>query len=323
MIFNKLNQKTFLIFILLITWFNISSAQFLKEHGQLMVSNTSLLDQNGDPLVLRGMSYGWHNWWPRFYNKGTVKWLKEDWNCTVLRAAMGIDVEDGYLEKPEWSQNKIEKVVKAAIENDIYVIIDWHSHNIHLEPAKKFFQEMAKKYGEYPHVIYEIFNEPDDESWHEVKKYSEELITTIRAIDPDNLILIGSPHWNQDIHIVADDPIKGFDNIMYTLHFYAAGHGKKLRKRANYALKKGIPLFVSESAGMEPTGDGRIDLKEWNRWIDWMEKNKISGLTWSIADKDETCSVLYPEASSTGSWKIENLKKSGKLIRAKLRNYSY
>ncbi len=45
----------------------------------------------------------------------------------------------------------------------------------------------------------------------------------------------------QDIHIVADDPIIGFNNIMYTVHFYAATHGKELRKRSEYAMKKGIP----------------------------------------------------------------------------------
>ncbi len=37
---------------------------------------------------------------------------------------------------------------------------------------------------------------------------------------------------------------------MYTLHFYAATHKAWLRERADYALKKGLPIFVSECAGM-------------------------------------------------------------------------
>jgi endoglucanase len=211
--------------------------------------------------------------------------------------------------------------VNAAISENIYVIIDWHSHNIQLEEAKKFFTEMAIAYGKHPHVIYEIFNEPDYETWDEVKKYSVEVIKAIRAIDPDNIILVGSPHWDQDIHIVADDQIRGFSNIMYTLHFYAATHMQQLRDRADYALKKGTPLFISESAGMEATGNGPLNETEWQKWINWAESKKISWLTWSIADKNETCSVLLPSASAEGSWKDADIKESGLKTRELLRRY--
>ncbi len=299
-----------------------ASAQFVKKHGALQVDGTQLKDQHGQPIVLRGMSFGWHNFWPRFYTPETVSWLKKDWKINVIRAAMGIEPKDGYLQKPEWSKEKIKMVVDAAIKEDIYVIIDWHSHGIQLEEAKAFFKEMAQTYGKHPHVIYEIFNEPDQETWPEVKAYSKEVISIIRAIDPDNIILVGTPHWDQDVHLAADDPIKGINNLMYTLHFYAATHKEELRKRGDYALSKGLPLFISESAGMEASGDGPLNEKEWQRWIDWAEKNKISWVTWSVSDKDETCSVLLPSASSTGNWKDSDLKPSGLKTRALLRKYN-
>ncbi|WP_207431208.1 glycoside hydrolase family 5 protein [Sabulibacter ruber] len=300
----------------------VATGQAVKEHGALRVEGTQLKDKAGQPIVLRGMSFGWHNFWPRFYTPQTVSWLKKDWNINVVRAAMGIEPKDGYKEKPEWSKEKIKAVVDGAIKENIYVIIDWHSHNINLPEAKAFFTEMAKTYGNNPHVIYEIFNEPDEESWPEVKAYSEELIKTIRAIDPDNLILVGTPHWDQDVHLAADDPIKGATNIMYTLHFYAATHKQELRNRGDYALNKGLPLFISESAGMEATGDGPLNEAEWQKWIDWAEKNKISWVTWSVSDKNETCSVLLPTASSTGNWKDSDLKPSGIKSRDLIRKYN-
>lgn len=308
------------IILILIFLPTLLFAQHVKKYGQLQVIGTQLCDQQGQPVILRGMSFGWHNFWPRFYTAGAVKWLHEDWKVDLVRAAMGIEPKpNGYLHAKATSMKAIETVIKTAIEQNIYVIVDWHSHNIQLEEAKAFFKEIATRYGKYPHIIYEIFNEPDQESWEEVKAYSVELIKTIRAIDTDNIILVGNPHWDQDLHLVADDPIKGQTNIMYTLHYYAATHKQYLRDRGEYALSKGIPLFISESAGMEATGNGPLNEEEWKRWIDWSEKNKISWVTWSVSDKDETCSVLYPSASSEGGWKETDLKQSGILTRQFLR----
>ena len=307
---------TFIIFSIMV------KAQPIKIHGRLHVDGSHLKDEHGNNAVLRGMSLGWHNWWPRFYNAGAVHWLNQDWSCSVVRAAMGVEPKGAYIDKPTWSIEKVKAVADAAIKEGIYVIIDWHSHNIRLDEAKLFFTEMATTYGAYPNIIYEIFNEPDYETWNDVKAYSEEIISTIRKIDPGNIILVGSPHWDQDINIVADSPLKGFSNIMYTFHFYAATHKQELRDRCDYAIGKNIPIFISESAGMEASGDGPINYEEWNKWIEWAEKNQISWVTWSVADKDETCSVLLPGANSNGNWEIKDLKESGITTRELIRKYN-
>jgi endoglucanase len=56
-------------------------------------------------------------------------------------------------------------------------------------------------------------------------------------------------------------------------------------------MQKGLPIFISECAGMEASGNGPLDYVEWQKWIDWMEAKGISWITWSVSDKDETCSV--------------------------------
>jgi len=303
--------------------FGFSNAQFVKNHGQLSVQGTQLVDKNNNLIVLRGMSFGWHSMWPRFYNEKAVDWLRRDFNCNVVRAAMGIELgKMAYLKEPQFSKDKIEAVIKGAIKSDIYVIIDWHSHNINLEEAKLFFAEMSQKYGKHPNVIYEIFNEPDYESWPEIKDYAEEVIKVIRENDANNIILIGSPRWDQEVDLPAADPIKGYDNLMYTMHFYAATHGKELRDRTDEAIKSGLPIFISESAGMEATGDGSLDYKAWQEYIDWMEERKLSWITWSVSDKDETCSVLQKSAKSEGKWKQKDLKESGIKVRELLRKYN-
>ncbi|MXO05135.1 glycoside hydrolase family 5 protein [Flavobacterium sp. HBTb2-11-1] len=308
---------------LLLLFVNVSKAQFVEKHGQLSVLGTQLVDKDNNPIVLRGLSFGWHSMWPRFYNEKAVSWLKKDFNCNVVRAAMGIELGDySYIKDPQFSKEKIEAVVNGAIKSDIYVIIDWHSHNINLREAKQFFEEMSKKYAKYPNIIYEIFNEPDYETWWEVKNYAEEIIQVIRENDPNNIILVGCPHWDQDIDLPAEDPIRGYTNIMYTMHFYAATHGKELRDRTDLAIKRGLPVFISESAGMEASGDGPLNYKAWQEYIDWMESKKLSWITWSVSDKDETCSILKKSAKSDGKWRDEDLKDSGIKVREYLRKYN-
>lgn len=285
----------------------------------LSVQGTQLVNDKGEKVVLHGVSYGWHVFWPRFYNASSVAYLANEWGAQVVRAAMGVEPEGAYLDNPEKALECVQAVVDAAIANNIYAIIDWHSHGLHTEEAKAFFQQMATRYKGVPNVIYEIFNEPVEDTWEQVKAYSEEVIKTIRAIEPDALILVGTPHWDQDVHLAADAPLTGYGNIMYTLHFYASTHKQDLRDRADYALGKGLPLFVSECAGMEASGDGPIDKEEWGRWLSWMQNNGISWVVWSVSDKDETCSMLYPSASSEGNWKEDDLKEWGKMVREELK----
>jgi endoglucanase len=312
-------------FFLIVSVFMLTllEAQVVTQNGKLKVQGTQLVNAKGQPIVLHGMSFGWHNWWPRFYTAGTVKWLRDDWKCSVVRAAMGIEPDKGYIKDSAGSLSKIKTVIEAAIKEDIYVIIDWHSHNINLAEAKAFFRTIATSYHTYPNIIYEIFNEPDHETWPEVKKYSEEVIAVIRAIDKDNIILVGSPRWDQEIQLPAADPIKGFDNLMYTMHFYAGTHKQWLRDRTNEAIRKGLPIFVSECAGMQATGDGPIDHAEWKKFKDWMDEKRISWVAWSVSDKNESCSVLYPTAGSEGNWKVADIKEWGQITKEALRNYRY
>ena len=298
-----------------------SEKSFVKSHGRLSVQGTQLVDAQGEPIILRGVSYGWHNLWPQYWNAESVGWLVEDWKCTVVRASMGVGPNNSYLDKPQWSRNLVKTVVDAAIFNNIYAIIDWHDHHAHehSDEAVAFFTKMATLYGDKPNVIYEIYNEPAIVSWSEVKAYSEKIISAIRAVNPDNIILVGSPHWDQDIHIAADDPIVSAKDIMYTLHFYASTHKQSLRDRGDYALGKGLPLFVSEYGGCEASGNGPINTDQWNAWTEWMEDRKISWVKWSISDKNETCSMLPGGAAPTGDWPANTLKPSGTYTRKLLR----
>ena len=316
-------MKTLLTIILSCLFLATAQAQApVKKYGQLQVNGAQLCDQQGRPVILRGVSLGWHNLWPRFYNKKVVQTLHNDWHASVVRAAMGILIEDNYLENPKFAMQCITPVIESAIKNDVYVIIDWHSHVLQTKEAKQFFGQMAKKYGKFPHVIYEIYNEPVEDTWADLKKYATEVIGEIRKYDADNIVLVGCPHWDQDIHLVAESPLEGFSNIMYTVHFYAATHGEYLRERTEAAVKKGIPVFISESGATEASGDGKIDPESEEQWIQMCERLGISWVCWSISDKNESCSMLLPRATATGPWSDDVIKEYGKLVKGLLKKYN-
>ena len=298
----------------------------VKQHGQLQVKGAQLCDQQGQPVTLRGVSFSWHNWRPRFYNKKALKTLKRDWHSTVVRAAIGVQPEEdpkaGYIQNPTWAMSCLTPLIEAAIKQNVYVIIDWHSHRMYTREAKEFFGKMAQKYGKYPHVIYEIYNEPIEDTWSSLKNYAEEVIGEIRQYDPDNVILVGNPHWNQDIYLVTNSPLEGFQNVMYTVHFYAATHGDDLRQRTEDAVKQGIPVFISECGAMEASGDGPIDIESEEAWIAMCERLGLSWVCSSLADKDETSSMLLPDAKSSGSWRDNVITPYGKLVKNLLKQYN-
>lgn len=294
--------------------------RIVDKYGQLSVKGNYILSEHGDTVQLRGMSLFWSQWMPQYYNKETLKWLRDDWKCTVVRAAMGVE-KGGYLSNPEDEKQKVVTVVDAAIELGMYVIIDYHSHEAHTNPeaAKKFFTEMAEKYGKYPNVLYEIYNEPLKEpTWSgDLKPYSEAVISTIRKYDPDNIVICGTRQWSQLVHEASADPVND-KNTVYTVHFYAATHGGWLRDEAKKAMDNGVAIFISEFGTCAASGDGRFDPKHTQEWFDFMDKYKISWCNWSIADKVETSAALHPGASGKGQWTEAELTPSGKFVRDEL-----
>jgi len=298
------------------------TASARADVAPLSVSGNQVL-VGGVPGSLSGVSLYWSNTgWPgeKYYNASVVGWLKSNWKARVVRAAMGVDESGGYLQDPAANKARLKAVVDAAIANDLYVIIDWHSHYAFQYQAQaiEFFQEMARTYGKNNHVIYEIYNEPKDTaSWSgNVKPYAQAVIGAIRAIDPDNLIIVGSPHWSQDVDVASRDPITGYANIAYTLHFYAGSHGQWLRDKAATAMGNGLALFVTEWGSVNADGNGGVATGETQAWVDFMKARNLSNANWALDDAPEGSAALVTGASASGGWPDSMLTASGKLARS-------
>lgn len=286
------------------------------QHGRLRVKGNRVVDQRGQPIQLRGMSWFWSQW-TDFYVAKNVDVMVDDWKATLVRAALGVENDGGYLQNPQANVAKVRTLVDRAIERGVYVIIDWHDHHAqdHKAQAISFFREMAQTYGKEPHVIFEIYNEPMNVSWPVVKAYAEDLIRTIRDAGSNNLIIVGTPTWSQDVDVAANDRITSDDNVAYTLHFYANTHRQQLRDKAKAALDRGVALFVTEWGTCSADGNGSIDENETRTWLSFLRDHSISWANWALNNKAEACSAIQPSAPATGPWRDDQLTSSGRLVK--------
>lgn len=290
----------------------------VSQNGWLQVKGTQLCNEAGEPLSLRGMSSHGIQWFGQFVSSQAVS-NTADHGANLFRAAMYTG-EGGYLSQPEAIKAKVVEAVEAAIENDIYIIIDWHilsdgNPMSHMEEASAFFAEMSQRYRDTPNVLYEICNEPNGNvSWSgDIKPYARRIIQTIRENAPAAVILIGSPTWSQDIHLAAADPLEG-ENLMYTLHFYAGTHGSELRERIDSVLAQGLPVFVSEWGTSRADGSGGVFLDESKVWLDFLDERGISWCNWSLCDKAETSAALRPGTPPDIPWGQTELTESGQFV---------
>eukprot|EP00927_Polykrikos_kofoidii_P027055 TRINITY_DN23948_c0_g1_i1.p1 TRINITY_DN23948_c0_g1~~TRINITY_DN23948_c0_g1_i1.p1 ORF type:complete len:1396 (+),score=196.49 TRINITY_DN23948_c0_g1_i1:73-4260(+) len=329
----------------------------VARHGWLRIEGTQIIDEYGQPAVLHGVSLFWSQWEPRYWNYQTVRWLRDDWNASLVRAAMGVELDvDGYLRHPDLEKNKVERIVQACIANGVYVIIDWHVEQIrrgtdvdknttdtgghdkvHKVAARDFFAEMSQRYGDHPNVLYELWDEPTAESWSkEIKTYYEETMAIIRsgersarrrrdptiAAKTQGLVILGTRHYSADVDDASEDPVDG-ENFAYALHFYQVAKPKDrewFRVRTWNALSRGAPIFVSEwGSSACDRCSVEIDSEESLLWLSFLEAYNISSANWAVSDKDESCSLLRPGANPSGDWPLDQISPAGKFIRSYMR----
>lgn len=288
-----------------------------KSIVPLHIKGTQIVGDNEQVVQLKGLSTHGLSWYPEYVNKETLKTLKEDFSINTIRLAMYTEEYNGYCSGDEQNKEQLKKLidngVQYAKELDMYVIIDWHilsDGNPHqnVNEAMIFFEDMANRYKDEDHVLYEICNEPNQTSWKEIESYALQVIPVIRKHDKNALIIVGTPTWSQDVDTISkiDD-----DQILYALHFYADTHRNDLRNKLKTALNKGIPVFVSEFGMCDASGNGHINIDETQKWLELLDENHIGYVAWNISHKDESSAILKSTCTKTKDFTDDDYSESG------------
>ena len=318
-------RKIFLAILIIIILIAVIIFEYFnnKNVSKLKVKNGVLKNGIGKTIQLRGVSSHGIQWDLNedIINYDNLKKLKEDWKINVFRIAMYTE-EDGYLYNKEKIQEKVIETIDNCIKLKLYVIIDWHilsdkNPNIHKQEAIEFFDEISKKYSKSNNVIYEICNEPNGENvrWiSSIYPYAKDVIEVIRKNSPNSVIIVGTPDWCKSITEVVGNQLP-YKNIMYAFHFYSGTHGEVYRKTLEYAIEKGVPVFVSEWGTSTAENGTNVFEEESDKWIKLLNNKGISWVNWSFSNKDEATSILKKE---TKELKDEDLTQSGLYVQKKI-----
>jgi endoglucanase len=147
------------------------------------------------------------------------------WYSRVIRVT--VTKADSITPASEFANN-IDPLVQEAILKGLYVIVDLHfisdygsQHGaIPQSTVLNFWNYVAPRYANVPNVIFEVFNEPvNPVNWASWTSYIQPVVNAIRAVAPNNLILMGSPSWSTMVNSAVTSPIAG-GNIVYVYHIY-------------------------------------------------------------------------------------------------------
>ncbi len=188
------------------------------------------------------------------------------WYARVVRLPVypnTIDMQPGWIANPDaYFNNHLNPAVQECIARQIYCIVDWHYIQDYNSSAvdtatRNFWSYIAPKYKDVPNVIFELYNEPiNPDNWSTWKATAQPWVNLIRAVAPNNLILVGGPRWSQNVAEAATNPFSG-GNIAYVAHIYPQHGGQSTWDSWFGNSSSTVPYFITEwgwqQGGASPT----------------------------------------------------------------------
>lgn len=295
----------------------------VSVYGALGTSGNKVVSiATGEQVVLRGMSLFWSDAvGVAYYNNNAISWAADSLHIDVFRYAMAVQYYNSqgqasepvntsfaYMTAPDVVISRLDRMVAAAIENDIYIIIDWHSHRADSEQssAVSFFTKMAERYKGIPNIIWEVYNEPVYTSMGSIASYANAVISGIRQNSP-NLALVGTPNWSQ----MGECGGVNQQNVAYVFHFYAGSHSKgSYSGNVDRCMNSGNAVFISEWGTTSANGNGTANTNASREWTTYMDQKNISNCNWSLrhgtVSGETEASAMFSGSSTLGSYEDFN-----------------
>ena len=265
---------------------------FASNNGRLHVTGTKIYNEYNKEIRLNGVSGG-NLGRPDTSTSLTSLETLHNWGANAFRFFINMESTNPYagpacVSEVDECINGLKEVIDNAIANDLYINVVLSGNGdkgmYYSENAIDLFTRIATLYPDDPHIIYEIWNEPEKtNTWAEIKEYAEKVIPPIRAISPNAIILVGTPSFDSDITSVIGNELD-FSNVMYTHHTYMNVFGGNTLTNLETALNAGIPVFESEwgPASVERNGEALIEVLA-STYVEVLKKYNLSNFMFVFA----------------------------------------
>ncbi|MFB6152445.1 MAG: cellulase family glycosylhydrolase [Haloarculaceae archaeon] len=252
-----------------------------------------VVDEDGNEVVLRGLATV-EPWWGDQYASqrgtdymGSLERLTDEsdgWYPSVVRIPCTVNWQETGIDR--YVLRYLDEIVRHCAEQDVYVILDHHL----IRPydtdetdrlMREFWNAVAPRYADHPHVVYELFNEPtkphhwedDPAAWSAWKRHAQPWVDLVREHAPETPLIVGSPRWTSVTNMAAEEPFDG-DHLIYSGHIYP-GNGQPDEFDSTYgAPAEEVPVMITEF-GWDRTGDPAVDEGTTSGWgepfREWIE----------------------------------------------------
>jgi aryl-phospho-beta-D-glucosidase BglC (GH1 family) len=234
--------------------------------GRLQTRGSQIVDEHGKMVLLKGLmppdparlrSDGDFN--QQFF-AGMA-----DAGANVIRIPVH---PESWVRDPDYLWRYLDPIVAWAGESNMYVILDWHyignvatgagpqMPDLDADPRDltlKFWRSTARYFRDTPHVIFEIFNEPQSITAGEWQSSATGIIQAIRAQGAEQLVIVGGLDYGKDLSWVMEQPVED-ENVAYASHIYPA-HPRSSWQHWFGEVAGKYPVVITEWGFMQDNGE--------------------------------------------------------------------
>ncbi len=326
----------------------------LMAPGGYHVMGNQVYDAKGKTHLFRGLdrpslewsSQGDHLSVTDFVNMGQA------WHANVVRIPLNQDFWLSDPSNPSYDNTyprTVDNMVHFAETNGLDVILDLHWSDqgdystgaaclakggcqqcMADQNSLTFWTQLATKYANDGHVLFELYNEPHSVSWSSwlsggssagcntggsfTVAGMQQLYDAVRATGAQNLVVIGGLNWAYDLSGVPANRVQGY-NIIYNTHPYASKCAGGACGVASFTQNFGF-LAATDPVIATEFGDGDCSAGFYQTFTDYTQSNGIHWTGWAyyVPGASDICG--FPALIS--DWNGTAVQGSGTTVQAAL-----